>query len=153
MTMYAPSDMHEINIGPAHGGCGQRHVRDGDPWGVDCAQCQDYLRADGRWSPTLHGIQETFDEKLAREDWDKRGVRDRDAIAALAMARMAGLGPSEIPESVTRMLTGLPRHVVAGQILCPKGHASSLPGMKFCGECGSPLSRPAVAGELTGASA
>src|SRR5260370_35462325 len=101
MVMYAPSNMQSITVGPDHGGCGRPHVRDGDPWGVDCPACEDHLRWDGRWSPTISGIQGTFDEKIAREDWEKRGDKDRDSIAAMAMARMAGLGPWGIPEQYT----------------------------------------------------
>jgi hypothetical protein len=98
------------------------------------------------------GVGETFDERKAREHYETRGVRSRDALLAVAMARMAGV--TDIPPAVQRMLGAIPPHVnVSGQLLCPSGHASSVPGQKFCGECGQPLSAPATKAAITSGAA
>jgi len=103
-------------------------------WALTCAQCEDHLRSDDKWSTTVSEIPETHDETTAREDYETRGAKDRDYIQALALAKIAGVA---IPESLQRVLSGAMAHV-PGQLLCPDGHASPA-GMKFCGECGKPL--------------
>ncbi len=160
MPAYAPSDMISVNI-PAEGdrGCGEIHARetgpDGypvQPWRIDCPQCSSWLLAnDNRWSATVEDISETYDEKRARENFEKRGVRDRDALVALAMARMAGLSQAEIPPSIAKALTGLPAHV-PGVTLCVAGHDNT-PGSRYCRECGAAMSRRAPGGELPSAGA
>jgi hypothetical protein len=160
MTVYAPSDHHSINI-PAEGGrgCGQVHSRplgpDGQPvqpWGLDCPECSAWLLAnDSRWSATVEDIPETFDERKARERFETRGIRDRETLIALAMSRMAGLSPGEIPPSVTKMLTGLPAHV-PGVTVCGNGHDNT-PGSRFCRDCGSPMTSPAAAGAIASGAA
>ena len=151
MTMYAPSDLQQISVGPGHGGCGETHLRDGDPWGVDCPQCEDYLRADGRWSPTVRGIPETYDQKLDREHYEKAGIQARDSLLAIAMARMSGIGNDQIPPVLQKMLTGTPAHV-PGVTVCPSGHDNT-PGNRYCGQCGTAMTVTAAKGELTGAAA
>ena len=101
----------------------------------DCPRCEDFLRHDPLWAVTVAEIPETHDEKKAREDFDKRGARDKDAILALALAKLAGI--ENLPDSLTRMVSGAPLHV-PGQMECPSGHVQPS-GMKFCGECGSPM--------------
>lgn len=152
MTIFAPSDFVEVSV-PAddRGGCGERHQRpvglDGrpvQPWALSCPACEPYLlKVDDRWSKTIEEIAETFDEKKAREHFETRGIRQRDALLSVAMARMAGV--NEIPPAVAKMLGSVPAHVtISGQLLCPDGHASALPGQRFCGQCGKPLSSPAA---------
>ena len=119
-------------------------------WKFDeCAQCENYLRHDPMWSSTAAEIPETHDEIKAREDFEKRGAKDKDAVLTLALARLAGIGTAELPESLTRMISGVPAHV-PGQMECPKGHAQPA-GQPFCGQCGSPMSQAASAGALESA--
>ncbi len=156
MTMYSRSDAASVNVGPAHGGCGRPHAREAgpdgrpvSPWGVDCpGACEDYLASDPHWSKTVSEIPETYDEKKAREDFGERGSRDRDALLAMALARMSGLGPLEIPRTVRHMITGAGPHI-PGQMICPAGHANT-PGNRFCGQCGQPVSGTAAAAALGG---
>lgn len=151
MTVYARSDIAAVTISAAHGGCNKTHSRPVTggapvhPWQLDCPPCEDHLRHDPHWSATASEIPETHDETKAREDFDRRGARDKDAIMTLALARLAGIAASELPESLTRMVSGAPLHVpVQGQVECPAGHAQA-PGHKFCGECGQPMSGPPAA--------
>jgi hypothetical protein len=145
MTMWARSDVCAINISEAHGGCGtkgghRRPVEHGAPaknWPLDCSPCEDHLRHDSHWSPTPVEVPETYDEAKARENFEKRGAKDKDAILTLALARLAGIEPSELPESLTRMISGVPAHV-PGQMVCGSGHGNP-PGQAFCGDCGAPM--------------
>ncbi len=138
MTLYSRSDLASVSVSPsAHGGCGSTHVRPApggkpdDLWKLDCFSCEDHLRHDPHWSATLSEIPETYDESKAREDFDKRGAKDRDNVLALALARLAGV---ELPETLRRPITG--NMQPAALILCPDGHGNP-PGQKFCGECGT----------------
>ena len=141
--LFARSDLASVTVSAAHGGCTQVHVRPapgGNPapvWKLDCVQCEAHLRSDPLWSPTLSEVPETPDETNAREDFDKRGAFDRDAVMAMAMAKLANI---ELPETLRRPLTGLAPHVpmITGLMECDAGHPNE-PGMKFCGECGVPL--------------
>jgi len=155
MSLWARSDLASVSVSAAHGGCGEVHVRPapgGNPvqlWKLDCEACADYLRSDPHWSVTASEIPETHDEKLAREDFERRGAKDKDAIMTLAIAKIAGIDPSQLPESLTRMISGQPLHIpLAGQMECPSGHAQP-PGMKFCGECGAPMSAPVTKAALS----
>ena len=142
MTVWARSDLAAVTVSEAHGGCGQTHRRPapgGNPAAVwkfsECPQCEDFLRHDPLWAVTAAEIPETHDETKTREDFDKRGARDKDAILALALAKIAGI--ENLPDSLTRMVSGAPLHV-PGQMECPSGHVQPS-GMKFCGECGAPM--------------
>lgn len=156
MTLWSRSDLAAVTVSvDAHGGCGRTHSRpvNGDRpvpvWQLDCTQCEDHLRHDPHWSVTASEIPETHDEKLAREDFEKRGAKDKDAVLTLALARLAGIDASELPESLTRMISGAPLHVpVQGLLECPAGHAQRA-GQKFCGECGSPMSAPVTKAALS----
>ncbi len=157
MSIYARSDLAAVTVSEAHGGCGRTHHRpanDGNPaalWVLDCPPCENHLRHDSHWAVTPAEIPETYDEGRAREDFEKRGAKDKDAVLTLALARLAGIHSSELPESLTRMISGAPLHVpVAGQMECPSGHLSA-PGQKFCGECGQQMSAPAAKASLPAA--
>jgi len=115
-------------------------------WALTCAQCEDHLRSDDKWSTTVSEIPETHDETTAREDYETRGAKDRDYIQALALAKIAGVA---IPESLQRVLSGAMAHV-PGQLLCPDGHANPA-GKKFCGDCGQPMhGEPPAAAAIEG---
>jgi hypothetical protein len=86
------------------------------------------------WAASPADIPETHDEKLNREDFEKRGAKDKDAIMTLAIAKLAGMDASDLPESLTRMISGAKAHVPA-MVECPNGHANPV-DQKFCGECG-----------------
>lgn len=156
MTVYAPSDFKSVTVpaDDAHAGCGVAHERpqgpDGRPaqvWALTCPGCEAHLLAtDSRWVIAVEDIPPTYDERKAEERFTKRGIKDRDALLALAAARMAGVPQSEIPASLTSMLSGLPSHV-PGVIVCGAGHDNT-PGSRFCRSCGDPLSRPATAGAI-----
>jgi hypothetical protein len=104
---------------------------------LSCSQCEDHLRSDPLWAASPADIPETYDEKLNREDFEKRGAKDKDAIMTLAIAKLAGMNPDDLPESLTRMISGAKAHVPA-TVECPDGHANPL-DQKFCGACGIPL--------------
>ena len=156
MTLYPPSNWVESTVPAEAGGCGQTHRRPYvsgapvHPYGLECPPCEDFLRKNmpGQWSATISEIPETYDETKAREDFDRRGAKDKDALMTLIMARAVGIDPSQLPESLTRMVSGKPLHV-PGQLECPQGHAQPA-GQKFCGECGSPMSSPAAKAALNG---
>lgn len=151
--LYARSDVASAYIPAESGGCGAAHSRpviDGapqHPWAIDCPGCEHFLRSHNSdmWSGSVAEIPESHDEKIAREDFEKRGAKDKDAVLTLALARLAGIEPGLLPESLTRMISGIPAHipltVTAGTLECPSGHASPA-GQKFCGECGAPMSAP-----------
>jgi hypothetical protein len=153
MTLWARSDLAAVNVSEAHGGCGRTHHRpanDGvpvQPWQLDCPPCEDHLRHDSHWAVTSSEIPETHDESKAREDFERRGARDKDALMTLIMAKAVGLDPAQLPESLTRMVSGIPLHV-PGQVECPQGHAQA-PGMRFCGTCGSLMSAPVAKAALS----
>ena len=156
MTLYPPSNWVESTVPVDLGGCGSPHRRpyvNGapvHPYALECPLCEDYLRKNNsdQFSATPSEIRETYDEKLAREDFDKRGAKDKDAILTLALARLAGIDSAELPESLTRMISGAPLHVpVQGQLECPAGHGQPS-GSKFCNECGAPMSRPVTKAAL-----
>lgn len=144
MTMYARSDLSSVALSAAHGGCGTTHIRPApggkpeNPWALTCGNgCEDHLRHDPLWSSTLSEIPETHDERIGREDFDKRGARDKDNVLALALAKLAGV---ELPESLLRPITGnLPRAVALME--CPSGHPGK-PGSKFCATCGEAMQQP-----------
>ncbi len=144
MTLYpASSPMAVIVPTEAFGGCGNLHsrpVRNGapvHPWTFDCPACENHLRHDPLWSSTLSEIPETHDENKAREDFDKRGARDKDQVLALALAKLAGI---ELPESLLRPITGnLPKAIALME--CPAGHPGK-PGSKFCATCGVAMHQP-----------
>ena len=141
MSVFARSDLAAVTVSPAHGGCGRSHVRPapgGNPvaiWELKCdGGCEDHLRKDPHWATTVSEIPETHDEVKVREDYEKRGAKDKDAVLAAALAKLAGV---ELPESLTRMSGGAPLHI-PGTMECPLGHAQAA-GAKFCAECGSPM--------------
>ena len=152
MTIYSASNIMAVNLSEAHGGCGSLHarpVRNGAPdklWKLDCVMCENHLRTDPLWSASIAEIPETYDEKREREDWDKRGAQDRDAIMPLLLARLAGVDPAQLPESLTRAIGGTNLHI-PGVMECPKGHAQPS-GQDFCGKCGTPMHEAVVAGSL-----
>lgn len=148
MTLYARSDLAYVIVPAPSGGCGSPHrrpVENGAPaklWPLECpGQCEEFLRksdASGhQWSATLSEIPETHDERVSREDFDKRGARDKDQVLALALAKLAGV---ELPESMLRPITGnLPKAMALME--CPSGHPGK-PGAKFCAVCGEPMQQP-----------
>ncbi len=143
MPLYARSDLAYVIVPTTSGGCGNPHrrpVEQGAPakvWQMDCHACADLLRHEPTWSTTLSEIPETYDEKLAREDFDKRGARDKDQVLAMALAKLAGV---ELPESLLRPITGnMPKAIAMME--CPAWHPGK-PGSKFCATCGVAMHQP-----------
>jgi hypothetical protein len=153
MVLYARSDVASANGIPD--GCGGTHSRPvvngapQHPWSITCPPCENWLRVHmaDQWSTTMAEIPETYDETKVREDFEKRGAKDKDAILTLALARLAGIESHELPASLTRMVSGAQAHV-PGQMECPEGHVQPS-GMKFCGECGSPMHGSVSAGAIS----
>jgi hypothetical protein len=144
MVLYAAADQVWVGVSvDAHGGCGRkgghgRPVENGAPvriWALDCPPCENHLRHDPKWAPTISQIPETYDEKIQREDFDKRGVLDERRLMAMALARLTGL---DLPETLAAAIGGTPHVQVA---LCRDGHANSV-SVKFCGECGVSMAAP-----------
>ena len=154
MTVYARSDLAHVSVSKAHGGCGvpgghSRPVRNGapvHPWALTCGECEDFLRSDAHWSVTPSEIPETHDEAKTREDFERRGAKDKDAVLTLALARLAGIPSAELPDSLTRMISGVPAHI-PGVLECPSGHGNPA-GQKFCGQCGASMSGTAPQASL-----
>ena len=150
MTVYSASSIMAVTISAAHGGCGTAHsrpVRNGAPdkiWKLTCPPCEAFLGSDPMWAATMAEIPETHDEKIAREDYETRGAKDRDYVQAIALAKIAGV---EIPEALKRALSGDQAHIPSAQVECRDGHPN-MPGSKFCGECGVPMQGRAPAGVL-----
>lgn len=146
MSVYARADLASVTVSSAHGGCGLVHSRPapgGNPvavWKLDCSACEKYLRQDPLWSATVSEIPETPDQKLTREDWEKRGVKDRDNVLALALGKLAGV---ELPDTIRMPIAGQQPHLpaIAGMLVCANGHDCE-PGSKFCAECGGPVRIP-----------
>lgn len=138
MAIYARSDLAAVYVSDAHGGCGQGHrrpVENGAPaklWKLECFACEDHLRSDPLWSTTIAELPETYDEKLTREDLEKRGARNQQQMTALALAKIAGIPGAE---AALGMAMG------AGAANCPQGHPVT-PGVRFCGECGAQVAAP-----------
>lgn len=150
MTVYARSDISCVALSKAHGGCGEVHSRpvvEGAPvklWKLDCPQCGDHLRSDPLWSSTVSEIPETYDEKVKREDQERRGQREQADATAHALERLAQLGdlPSVLGKMVELMTGNTPVAAIQGENniahLCRNGHANRA-GTKFCGECGADM--------------
>lgn len=144
MSLYARADLASVTVSAAHGGCGQgphtRPAPGGNPvavWKLDCVQCEKHLRTDPLWSATVSEIPETPDEKLTREDWEKRGIKDRDNVLALALGKLAGV---ELPETLRMPELTAQAQAIAGKLVCETGHDCD-PGSKFCPECGAAVRR------------
>jgi hypothetical protein len=169
MTAYAPSDTDQVRVSPPHG-CGQTHVRpagdDGQPaslWALDCQACHKYLTGPlGGWGGTSSEIPETYDEKLRREDREKRATGEQEKALGnlpdnLARALGSVLGHPGGAGEIVRCANDHPNLVSAkfcGECLvpmgsltvsCPAGHENDR-AVKFCGECGTPVAAaPAAA--------
>jgi hypothetical protein len=157
MAIYARSDLMSVSVSASHGGCGATHSRpvvEGNPvriWELTCPTCENHLRADPTWSPTTAKIPETFDEQQAREALEQKGELERqDALFRFLES------DQEFKSQLTQLMglmTGqqkTPSNAIPGGVECANGHANT-PGVKFCGECGTSMSRRPTAGELPAA--
>jgi hypothetical protein len=160
MVLYAASNVMAVNI-PADvigGGVQHSHSRPGHggapvhPWGLECLPCEDYLRVHNsdQWSATLTDIPATYDETRAREQAEKSGKLDRENQLAAAIIELGKLGqlPAALGQVLAPMLgaAGVP---LAGMLECAACGGAQAPGMRFCGNCGQPMSHPAAAGALS----
>ena len=153
MSIYARSDLVSVSVSQAHGGCGAVHSRpvvQGNPvriWELTCPTCENHLRSDPNWSPTTAKIPETFDEQQAREAQEQKGELERqDALFRFLES------DQEFKSQLTQLMglmTGnqAPSNAVTGGVVCMNGHDNTA-GVKFCGECGTPMQRRATAGEI-----
>lgn len=108
MTVYARSDLSAVTVSRDHGGCGGPHSRpvvDGEPartWALTCPACENVLRADALWAPTVSEIPETPDEQRRREDQERRGMREQADATATALERLSQLG--DLPAVLARFM-------------------------------------------------
>lgn len=134
--IYARSDIRNVSVSPAHGGCGQTHTRpEGEQlWGLECPACQVFLLKDPLWCAEPEDLPETFDEQRRREGLEKnataRNLRVTETAAAM-LALMAG--PRDLLAGVTPQL--------APAAECRKCGAGVTAGARFCVRCGSPVLR------------
>jgi hypothetical protein len=83
MGLYGRNDVMSVAVPTTAGGCGAMHSRpvaDGvpvDEWDIEeiCVVCAVSLRGDPLWAAMPSEIPETPDEKIVREDAEKRGER------------------------------------------------------------------------------
>ena len=140
MTVYAASSLDAVVLGPAHGGCSVLHsrpVENGAPvklWALTCPQCEDHLRHDPLWSGTINELPETYDEQIERERREKNASAEQEKALGNLPGNLAGaLGPALA--AALAPLLGLAQ---AQAVSCTAGHPNTA-GVKFCGECGSPM--------------
>lgn len=144
MTLYAMTSLCSTAVPRSHGGCGERHdrpVKNGAPeklWRLDCPACETELRDSPHWAPTISEIPETYDEKIQREDQEKRGQRALEDATSKALQKL---------ENMPDAMAALTQWLIAqnggtapnlSTTTCPNGHATLVSG-KFCGECGAPM--------------
>lgn len=142
MTIHARSDVAAVTISPEHGGCGDLHSRpvvEGAPvklWTLECPACEDVLRKDSHWSPTISGIPETPDEKEYREDQEVKGRTDQQNQTAEALVKLATLGdlPAAIAKLAEMFSSGEPRR--ENGLTCSACSKLNPANARFCGECG-----------------
>lgn len=156
MTLYGQNNLASVIV-PAEGfgGCGEPHSRpvvDGAPaklWELSCDACENHLRHSEQWSVTITELPETYDETKSREQADKLGKMDRERQLAVALEQLAPLGqlPAALGQMLAQLMGTTPPAALAGQMECPSGHPNA-PGLKFCGECGQPMSAPVPAAAI-----
>ena len=148
MTVFARSDVSAVAISPDHGGCGTVHSRPapgGVPvkvWALNCPDgCENFLRKDSLWGGQPHEIPETHDEKLIREDVEKRGQLEQQTAMATALHDLAKLGdlPNAIAQLALYMAGDKQKQLDETPVhLCRNGHPNTSTA-KFCGECGADM--------------
>lgn len=152
MTIHARSDVAAVTISPAHGGCGDLHsrpVRDGAPvklWSLDCPSCEDVLRKDSHWSPTISGIPETPDELEYRTDQETKGRLDQQNQTAEALAKLASLG--DLPAAIAKladMFSGNEPKRDHNVKHCSACNTDNSGNARFCAECGLNLAVQPIA--------
>jgi len=161
-------------------GCGASHSREvtrGVPakiFSITCEPCESYLRGDRKqkklvyetdkrtgqsirqarvadsdpmWSSTPDTVPETPDEERVNGIRQERGAQQIQMIQALAALRSTGAG---IPADAMWLLEReLPAELLRGTVVCANGHDNQA-GLKFCGECGVPMSSRAAIGSDEG---
>lgn len=162
MTIYARNDILSVGLSRSHGGCGKSHsrpVENGNPvklWAFDeCPVCERVLRADPHWSTTVSEMPETYDEKVTREDQEKRGQRDAATATSQALTQLSSLG--DLPAVMAQLVAlfnggdlskfqlpqvGIQKPSILSEY-CPSGHEVQ-GGPRFCGECGIEMLRTRV---------
>ena len=143
MTVYAASSLDAVVLGPAHGGCSVLHsrpVENGAPvklWALTCPQCEDHLRHDPLWSGTINELPETYDEQIDRERREKNASAEQERALGNLPGNLAGaLGPA-FAAALVPVLAAMGVQVPQS-VSCTAGHPNAA-GVKFCGECGSPM--------------
>jgi hypothetical protein len=159
MTIYGQNNLASVIVPvEGFGGCGEPHSRpvvNGAPaklWELSCDACENHLRHSEQWSVTVVELPETYDETKSREQSEKAGKMDRERQLAVALEQLAPLG--QLPAALGQLLGQITGQTVpgalAGLMECPSGHPNAA-GLKFCGECGQPMSAPVPAAAISAA--
>ena len=83
MGLYGRNDVMSVSVPSTSGGCGVTHSRpvaDGvaaDEWDLEktCGVCAAFMKGDPLWAAMPAEVPETPDERMVREDAEKRGER------------------------------------------------------------------------------
>ncbi len=133
MVAYAPSDVQTVTVNPPHG-CGQPHVRDTtDTWIVNCGPCNKHLTSVLGWGGTKSEAPETYDEKLQREDRERRGSQELEKATGDAMTEIA-----KMPGALEKLAAILAGQAPSEVVRCTQGHANPV-AARFCSDCGAPM--------------
>jgi hypothetical protein len=147
VTVFARTDILYVGVPRTFGGCGQGHSRpvvQGAPakvWKLDCPYCEKHLKTDSNWSGTISEIPETPDEKVVREDQEKRGKRDAEAATAQSLDKIANLPEGMATAFASAFVEAMKimngtAALPAAEKRCPSGHPAPQDA-KFCPECGA----------------
>lgn len=126
MTVYARSDVMSVSLSKDHGGCGAVHSRPvthGAPavqWGLDCPDCEDFLRSDPHWSINLSEVPETPDEERIRADKEKKGQANQSDLLAAAIIAIAQ-SQQELPDNLAKAIKALTDASLPAEPVVTKG--------------------------------
>lgn len=145
-------------------------------WGLNCQSCEAYLRGEGKpkiirvtpadkdkgipsrmkhvadsdphWASTPESVPKTPDEESIHSVRTELGSQQLKMLEAFAAANAAGI---DIPPDAMWVLEqNFDPRILKGKLLCPNGHENPA-GVKFCGECGDPVTGKAPKGSLPAA--
>jgi hypothetical protein len=165
VVAYCRSDINEISISPAHGGCGRPHAKGGSRiFQLECEQCEAAVLGHNRprvwkwregrgyqqgqldnwdgWAAALQDVPLTPDEEIERDRVHQTGRTELERLQAMAMANQLGI---PVPEALASSLGGvraLEEMRADPQVICPLGHSNRV-GAKFCDLCGTSMQAPA----------
>lgn len=102
MTIYARSDIASVSPG---GGCGNKHVKDGDDFTLDCPPCETAIMADPRlrrwWSDDPDNVPLTRAEESIRQRMQEQEDRI-EARRRLLLAEQRAAAPTSEARQVAK---------------------------------------------------